>query len=240
MERLENISWRTNRESIHLREDAMAFDHAPLGLKEVGTPHRGRRYRSRLAAQWAAFLDAMRIAYVYEAETFALSPGVYFTPTFWLPQLRTWLEVRPAGEGRDADRAKIELFSIQHPETRMWITSEWHVEQLAEPARPIARGLLLADAGRPGDRVWVCGTNDEASEHLIFDSVDIGRPNHAPGFGGSRPADPNSDTLMRIAYAHAEQAGNGENEETWGSLGEFARRGALQARSREMMAGRGG
>ena len=224
----------------------MAFDHAPLGLKQARTRHRGQVLRSALAAQWAAFLDAVRIAWVHEAETFAVSPGTYFTPSFWLPQLRTWLHVRPAGEGRDADRAKIELFARQHPETRVWITSgaprpgEWHIEQLAGPGRPIARGLLLADAGRPGDRVWICGTNDEASEHLIFDAVDIGRPNHAPGFGGSRPADPNSDAVMRIAYAHAEQAGNGENEETWTSLGELARLGAMQGRSREMMAGRGG
>jgi hypothetical protein len=229
----------------------MAFDHAPLGLKEKRTRHRGQLYRSRLAAQWAAFLGAMRIAFVHEAETYAVSPGVYVTPTFWLPQLRTWLEVKPAGEGRNAGRAAIELFAKQHPEARVWITSgapragDWHIEQLAglqggSQARPIARGLLLADAGRPGDRVWICGTNDEASEHLIFDSVDIGRPNHAPGFGGSRPADPNSDSIMRIAYAHAEQAGNGENEETWASLGELARLGALQGRSREMMTGRGG
>ena len=82
----------------------MAFDHAPLGLREKRTRHRGQLYQSKLAAQWAAFLSAMRIAYVYEAETFAVSPGVYVTPTFWLPQLRTWLEVRPAGEDRDAGR----------------------------------------------------------------------------------------------------------------------------------------
>jgi len=224
----------------------MAFDHAPLGLREKRTRHRGQLYQSKLAAQWATFLSAMRIAYVYEAETFAVSPGVYVTPTFWLPQLRTWLEVRPAGEDRDAGRAAMELFAKQHPEARVWITSgapragDWHIEQLGGPARPIARGLLLADAGHPGDRVWICGTNDEASEHLIFDSVDIGRPNHAPGFGGSRPADPNSDSVMRIAYAHAEQAGNSENEETWASLGELARLGALQSRGREMMSGRGG
>src|SRR5689334_4243455 len=122
----------------------MAFDHAPLALKEKRTRHRGQFFRSPLAAQWAAFLSAMRITFVHEAETFAVSPGVYVTPTFWLPQLRTWLEVRPAGEARDTGRAAIELFAKQHPRARVWVTSgapragEWHIEQLAGPARPIA------------------------------------------------------------------------------------------------------
>jgi hypothetical protein len=224
----------------------MAFDHAPLQPSQAKTLYRGVIYGSRLEAQWAAFLEALRIVHVYEPQTFALSPGVYFTPSFWLPQLKTWLEVRPAGEGRNADRWKIDLFARQHPEARLWVTSgaprasEWHIEQLDGAGRAIGRGLVLADAGRPGDRVWICGTNDEASEHLIFDSIDIGRPNHAPGFGGSRPADPNSDSAMRVAYAHAERAGGGESEENWASLGELARFGALQTRGREMMAGRGG
>jgi hypothetical protein len=195
-------------------------------------------YASRLEAQWAAFLEALRIVHVYEPQTFALSPGVYFTPSFWLPQLKTWLDVRPAGEGRDADRWKIELFARQHPEARVWVTSgapranDWHVEQLGGAGRAIGRGLVLADAGRPGDRIWICGTNDEASEHLIFNSIDIGRPNHAPGFGGSRPADPNSDPGMRIAYAHADGAGSDTNNESWTSVGASLRRHADNLRNR--------
>ena len=216
----------------------MAFDHAPLRTAQKKTLHRGVVCGSRLEAQWAAFLEALRIAHVYESQTFALSPGVYFTPSFWLPQLKTWLCIRPAGEERDTDRWKIELFGRQHPETRLWITSgpprasEWHVEQLAGTGRGIARGLVLADAGRPGDRVWICGTNDEASEHLIFDSIDIGRPNHAPGFGGSRPADPNSDTSMRIAYAHADGAGSDTDSESWAPLGASLRRHVGELRKR--------
>jgi hypothetical protein len=226
----------------------MAFDHAPLRIAPgKATMHRGVLYRSRLAAQWAAFLDALRIAHVHEPQTFAVSPGVYFAPTFWLPQLKVWLEVKPADvDTREADRATIAAFAKQHPDTRVWVTSgaprpgDWHVEQLAGAGRPIARGLLLADAGRPGDLVWMCGTNDQASEHLVFDPIDIGRPNHAPGFGGSRPADPNSDSAMRIAYAHADKAGGEDSEETWVSLGALARHRAVESRGRGAMAGRGG
>ncbi len=215
----------------------MAFDHAPLRNRPASALHRGVLYRSRIEAQWAAFFDALRIVHVHEPQTFAISPGVYVTPSFWLPQLKVWVDVKPADpEARGADRARIELFARQHPEARVWLTSgaprpgDWHVEQLAGPGRPIARALLLADAGRPADRVWICGANDEAGERLIFDSIDIGRPNQAPGFGGSRPADPNSDSVMRIAYAHADQAGSEEARETWASIGAKLNRRAAGGR----------
>lgn len=208
----------------------MAYDHAALRFGQnwdaldKQTPYRGDLYASKLAAQWAAFFDVLRIEHVYRPAAFRLAAAVSFTPDFWLPRLGAWLMVRPADPAiRNADRWKAELFAREQPACRVWIASgepragEWHVEQLGGSARPIARALLLADADHPAERVWICGANDD-SERLIYDPVDLA--GCAPGVGSGRPADPNSDPLMRIAYGHVENL----NDEAWAPLAAFAAR----------------
>lgn len=49
--------------------------------------------RSRLEARWAGFLDEHLIEWQYEAEGFEME-GVAYLPDFWLPKLRTFLEVK--------------------------------------------------------------------------------------------------------------------------------------------------
>jgi hypothetical protein len=72
-------------------------------MKAIETIYRGYRFRSRLEARWAVFLDAMGIAYVHEREGYDLD-GLYYLPDFWLPlpKERTgfeeagyWLEIKP-------------------------------------------------------------------------------------------------------------------------------------------------
>lgn len=208
----------------------MAYDHAALRFGQnadalsVETAYRGVLYRSKLAAQWAAFLDALRIEHSYRPKTFRLAGTTPFTPDFWLPQLSAWLIVKPADLAtRGADRWKAELFARDQSGSRIWISSgaprsgEWHVEQLAGPARPIARAMLLADASLPGERVWMCGAND-GSDRLVFDPVDFA--GSSPVSAASSPADPNRDTVMRIAYSHADRV----ESEGWASVGMLAGR----------------
>ena len=208
----------------------MAYDHAALRFGQnadalsVETAYRGVLYRSKLAAQWAAFLDALRIEHSYRPSTFRLAGATPFTPDFWMPQLNAWLIVKPADPTiRGADRWKAELFAREQAGSRVWISSgapragEWHVEQLGVAARPIARALLLSDAATPGERVWICGATDD-SERLVFDPINLAGRQPAEG----QPADPNRDTVMRIAYGHAERL----EGETWTSVGMIARRRA--------------
>jgi hypothetical protein len=83
---------------------------------------------------------------------------------------------------------------------------------------PIARGMLLVDASEPQARVWVCGANDELAQRLVFDAIEVGsgrscvRPR-------SFPADPNADSVMRMAYA---QAAHFEGD-SWRSIGSAVR-----------------
>jgi hypothetical protein len=63
-------------------------------LRAIETEWRGYRFRSRLEARWAIFLDALGVAFEYEREGFDLGIGWYL-PDFWLPEQGIWLEVKP-------------------------------------------------------------------------------------------------------------------------------------------------
>jgi hypothetical protein len=63
-------------------------------LQPIETSYRGYRFRSRLEARWAVFLDAAEIQWEYESEGFDLS-GTYYLPDFWLPGQRSFLEIKP-------------------------------------------------------------------------------------------------------------------------------------------------
>jgi hypothetical protein len=208
----------------------MAYDHAALRFGHnsdalnVETAYRGVLYRSKLAAQWAAFFDALRIEHVYQPKTFRLAATTPFTPDFWLPRLNAWLVARPADPAnRNTDRWKAELFAREQPDCRVWISSgapratEWHVEQLGGRARPIARALLLTDSMLPAERVWICGATDD-SDRLVFDPIDVA--GCAPDIRTGSPADPNRDAVMRIAYGQVEHF----EGEGWTEVGMITRR----------------
>ncbi|MCC7369667.1 MAG: hypothetical protein IT306_14655 [Chloroflexi bacterium] len=62
-------------------------------LKAIETYYRGYRFRSRLEARWAVFLDALGVQFEYEKDGYDLD-GVWYLPDFWLPDQRVWLEVK--------------------------------------------------------------------------------------------------------------------------------------------------
>jgi len=213
----------------------MPLDHVALRFEQndadaADTVYAGVRYHSKTHAQWGVFLDALGIDHLYRLETFRLGEGLSFAPDFWLPTLNAWLMIHSADPAlREADRWKVDLFARQHPEVRVWLSSgaprpgEWHLEQLGET--PVARGMLLADASEPGARIWVCGSSDETAARLVFDAVEI-----ATGKSIVRPhafpADPNTDSVMRMAYAKVEHFAG----DTWTPIGIAGRQAAEAGR----------
>jgi hypothetical protein len=65
------------------------------GPKAIETRYRGCRFRSRLEARWAVFLDALGVRWVYEREGYDLGAAGWYLPDFWLPAMNCWLEVKP-------------------------------------------------------------------------------------------------------------------------------------------------
>jgi hypothetical protein len=63
-------------------------------IKPIETQYNGYRFRSRLEARWAVFLDFLNEEWEYEVEGYELPSGRYL-PDFWLPRLYCWLEIKP-------------------------------------------------------------------------------------------------------------------------------------------------
>ena len=76
-----------------------------MNIKPIETYYNGYRFRSRAEARWAVFFDACGIKYLYEPEGFKLSDGTMYLPDFYLPESKTYFEVK--GIMSDADMHKI-------------------------------------------------------------------------------------------------------------------------------------
>ncbi len=62
-------------------------------IKAIQTNYKGYRFRSRLEARWAVFLDSIGESWEYEKEGYLLPTGAYL-PDFWLPRMNCWLEIK--------------------------------------------------------------------------------------------------------------------------------------------------
>lgn len=87
-----------------------------MNIKAIETRYKGYRFRSRLEARWAVFLDALGVAWEYEKEGFDLGDGLLYLPDFWLPggtpyfgegRNGVWLEIKPE-EPSHEEREKCE------------------------------------------------------------------------------------------------------------------------------------
>jgi len=64
-------------------------------MKAIETEYNGILFRSRLEARWAVLFDLLDITYIYEPECFILSNNQKYTPDFYLPKHKTYVEVKP-------------------------------------------------------------------------------------------------------------------------------------------------
>ena len=65
-----------------------------MAVKPIETSYNGYRFRSRLEARCAVFLDAAKIPYSYEPEGFTFDDGTNYLPDFYLPEQDTFLECK--------------------------------------------------------------------------------------------------------------------------------------------------
>jgi hypothetical protein len=84
-------------------------------IKAIQTKYHGCHFRSRLEARWAVFYDALGIQWSYEHEGFDLGEGVRYLPDFWLPELETWIEIKPHANLSLKELQKCVLFALHHP-----------------------------------------------------------------------------------------------------------------------------
>lgn len=76
--------------------------------------YRGVLYRSTLEADWAATLHHLGVTAEYEPEAYQTPLGTY-SPDFWLPAQKVWLEVKgPHGERVNKAEAFANLLAVAH------------------------------------------------------------------------------------------------------------------------------
>ena len=63
-------------------------------INPIETLYKGIRFRSRLEARWAVFLDALNFKFVYEPDGYDLD-GTWYLPDFWVPDWKAFLEIKP-------------------------------------------------------------------------------------------------------------------------------------------------
>lgn len=63
-------------------------------IEPIETEYKKYRFRSRLEARWAVFLDELGLSWNYELEGYELENGERYLPDFWLPQISMWAEVK--------------------------------------------------------------------------------------------------------------------------------------------------
>jgi hypothetical protein len=66
----------------------------PATIKPIETLYHGYRFRSRLEAKWAVFLDRLSIPWEYEHQGFDVA-GEWYLPDFFLPEHDAYLEIKP-------------------------------------------------------------------------------------------------------------------------------------------------
>lgn len=82
-----------------------------MSIQAIETTWKGYRFRSRMEARWAVFMDALNVPFAYEADAYALPDGTAYLPDFWLPQQEIFMEVKnPEAPSSEID--KISLFAV--------------------------------------------------------------------------------------------------------------------------------
>lgn len=110
-------------------------------IKAIETSYKGYRFRSRLEARWAVFMDAIGRQWEYEKEGYRLPSGPYL-PDFWLPFEHSsypdagyWFEIKPVDPTELEKSLCRELACLTKHTTRMIVgrpclgefyTLTWH------------------------------------------------------------------------------------------------------------------
>ena len=104
---------------------------AKFSLPTVGP--RGIKFRSRMESRWAQWFEDHNVIWEYEAEGFTFM-GVRYLPDFWLPEIKTFIEVK--GILDPVDEIKLQLLA-EH------MTPKGIATAVVHDVRPAAQVVLV-------------------------------------------------------------------------------------------------
>ena len=79
----------------------------------VPTEYHGTNFKSRIEAEVAQLLDRMKIKWNYEPKSFLLNNGKHYWPDFYLPDLKTWVEVKGTRQAADDNMETFKMFVFE-------------------------------------------------------------------------------------------------------------------------------
>jgi len=178
-------------------------------IKALPSFYRGVKFRSRLEARWAALFDHYEIVWGYEPEGFETPSGRYL-PDFYLPELESYVEVKPEPFAFDyraiksvVDQTKRQFLILDYPAVTCRAYSFMFPDDLG-------RGEFVA---RWGDMAWCMsekylghdphdGKQRWFWDNLIFENRGASMPcPHCAG--GHEPEHFNRIRSMRFENGHA-------------------------------------
>lgn len=78
-------------------------------INPIETKYKGIKFRSRLEARWAVFINALGFNFVYEPDAYNLN-GIYYLPDFWIPDWKAFIEIKPTSPTEE-EKEKCDLLS---------------------------------------------------------------------------------------------------------------------------------
>jgi hypothetical protein len=100
-------------------------------IKPIETEYAGYRFRSRLEARWAVFMDTLGIKYIYEPDGFDLD-GTWYLPDFWLPEQKRWIEIK-GQKATEEEKNKARLLALKTEKPAFILAGNIGVRQTGYP-----------------------------------------------------------------------------------------------------------
>lgn len=90
-------TWENVQKELFTPEE-IAERHSRAKIAPIETVYNGYRFRSRLEARWAVFFSEIRMRFEYEPNGYEISPGEWYLPDFYLPDLQVYVEIKPLAD----------------------------------------------------------------------------------------------------------------------------------------------
>lgn len=133
-------------------------------MQAIQTTYQGYRFRSRLEARWAVFLETLGAAWSYESEGFDL--GTWYLPDFWVKDWNVWIEIKGATPGAE-DMEKCRLLARASGRNVLLLSGEpwtrndkndYDIMLFESDAsdRDGTSGWAFGEGRRCSDEIWLC------------------------------------------------------------------------------------
>jgi hypothetical protein len=136
-------------------------------IKAIETSYKGYRFRSRIEARWAIFLDALGVAWEYEHQGYDLGHFGHYLPDFWLTDWDVYLEIKPVlpkpeerykimalGQyGENEAKCPADEFGVHMLIGNPWPEEYWffsHIQGVHAAPFPTAEWCVCSSCGQPG------------------------------------------------------------------------------------------